>query len=422
MDIQLRAVVERDIMSLLTVLLADEPAILIQGPRGSGKSTVLKALAERHGGRLLDLDDDAVLARVRDDPFGTLNSDGPVLIDEFQREPRTLSAVKRMVDADPRPGRCVLAGSVSSGLLPIGSETLTGRVHRLLLPPLSTGEILATTDRVIPRLLSGQRRSRFDSAISRRQYFDLIVAGGYPAALLRPGAARRARWFSSYLGAVAERDLPSLVDVRHPAGLARLYRLIAQQTSGQLVVTKLADQLKMSPVATRSYLDLLLDVYLVRELPGWTAGVSAKTGRRPKLHVWDTGLAAAALGMDAARLASSGLAGSFMESFVVGEIGKQLAVVDEAVMVAHFRDRSGIEVDMIIERLDGSVLAIEVKSATSVNQADARGLRFLRDRLGDRFIRGILFHTGPLASSMDDRIDALPVSVLWGEYAPASTG
>jgi predicted AAA+ superfamily ATPase len=170
----------------------------------------------------------------------------------------------------------------------------------------------------------------------------------------------------------------------------------------------------MARSAASAYLDLLTHVYLVAELPGWTVGVSAKEGKRPKIHVTDTGLAAAAIGMDARRLASAGAAGQFMESFVFTEILKQLSIIDEPLTLAHFRDRSGVEVDLVIERADGRVVGVEVKSATSVNEADGRGLKFLRDRPGDRFQVGLVMYTGPLTGRLDDRIWATPVSALWG--------
>jgi predicted AAA+ superfamily ATPase len=204
-----------------------------------------------------------------------------------------------------------------------------------------------------------------------------------------------------------------MADIRHPGALPRLYRHIAQNTSTVVGRTDLGQPLGLSAVTGRAYLDLLMHVHLVRELPGWTAGISAKAGRRPKIHVTDTGLGAAAIGHDAQRLARGDLAGLFLESYVVAEIAKQAILVDEPLELAHFRDRSGTEVDLVIERPDGTVIAIEVKSATTINQADAKGLRFLRDRLGDRFHTGLLLHTGPLTAHLSDRLWAAPISTLW---------
>ena len=287
-----------------------------------------------------------------------------------------------------------------------------------MLPPLSTAEIVGSESRLLPALLSDDDPAPIVSTWRRPGYFEYLAAGGYPAALARPTRNSRRRWFASYLGSVAERDLPQIADIRHPGALPRLYRLIAQHTSTVLGRTALGEQLGLAPATARAYLDLLAPVYLVRELPGWTAGISAKAGRS-KIHVTDTGLAAAAIAADGHRLASGELAGLFLESYVVTELTKQAVLIDEPLTLAHFRDRSGIEVDIIIERPDGRVIGIEVKSATTTNQADARGLRFLRDRLGDRLQAGLLLHTGPLTARLSERIWATPVSALWGGTAPA---
>jgi hypothetical protein len=402
----------------IDTLLDEEPAILVEGPRGSGKSTILHRIAARRDAVTFDLDDEETLAVIREDVTTPLLSPGLVAIDEFQKVPEVLSVVKRVVDREGGAGRFLLAGSVSSALLPRGTETLTGRAHRLWLPPLSVGEVLQVPDRWLATVLATGDVPIVRTEVRRPQIFDLVVAGGYPGALLRdPGQPRR-RWFGAYLTAVADRDLPEFVDVRRPGAIGRLYRLVAERTAAPVVLSEFGDALGLHPSTVRTYADLLVRLYLLHELPGWTIGLSAKTGKRSKLHVTDTGLAAATLGMDARRLSQSPLGGSFVESFVLAELWKQAAVIDEPIRFSHFRDRSGVEVDVIIERVDGSVIAVEIKSATTVNRADARGLRFLRDRLGDRFAAGVMFHTGPLTGKLDDRIWATPISALWGGTQP----
>ena len=241
----------------------------------------------------------------------------------------------------------------------------------------------------------------------------MLAAGGYPAALRRATPVQRTCWFASYLATVTDRDLPDLIDVRHSGALSRLYRLIAQRTSSMAVNTELSQSLDVAQPTAASYRRLLERLYLTTELPGWTVGISAKTGHRAKVHVTDTGLAAGVLSLSAQGLATAAIGGGFLESFVVAELTRHATTIDEALTFAHFRDRSGVEVDIIIERPDGSVVAIEVKSARSVNQRDASGLTFLRDRLGDRFQCGILFHTGPLTARLGERVWAVPVAALW---------
>lgn len=310
--------------------MEEEPAILVEGPRGSGKSTLLRGIATARGGAVLDLDDPATARLVAEDPAGAVGGrSGLLLIDEYERVPDVLSVVKREVDRDGQPGRFLLAGSVSGRLLPTGSETLTGRAHRLVLPPLSAGEILGATSPLLERLIATGEPRRIESGLGRRDYFDLVAAGGYPAALARPTDQARRRWHASYLATVADRDLGPLAEVRHPGALSKLYRLVAEQTSSVVSRTALAERLGLNPGTARSYLDLLVRVFLISELPGWTVGVSAKVGRRPKLYVTDTGLGAAAIQLDAGRLAAGPVGGSFMESFVVNDLAKQVAVIGD---------------------------------------------------------------------------------------------
>jgi predicted AAA+ superfamily ATPase len=402
--------VTRDAHAVLAQFLVEEPAVLLEGPRGSGKSTLLRdVVAGSANTRLLDLDDDATVEVVARDPDTALSHDGLVVIDEFQRAPAVLRVVKRAVDRDPEPGRFLLAGSVSAPLLPTGSETLTGRVHRMVLPTLAAGEILAGSAR-----LSTPEPPNVVSSLSRPEYFDLVTAGGYPGALRRPTTTLQRRWLASYLASVADRDIPEATEVRHPGVLPRLYRLIAEQTSQVVGRSVIGQQLGLAPATSAAYVELLRHVHLVRELPGWTVGLSAKVGRRPKVHVADTGLGAAAIELESARLASGALAGAFMESFVLAELAQQASLVEEPLTLAHFRDRSGVEVDIVAERPNGEVIGFEVKSATSVNRADGKGLRFLRDRLGARFRVGIVFYTGTVTGRLDERIWATPIGALWG--------
>jgi uncharacterized protein len=405
--------VERWANPYIDGLLDEEPAILLEGPRGSGKSTLLRAIARRRNAVILDLDDDSVLRLVREDVDSALASPGLVAIDEFHRAPEVLSFVKRVVDRQGGAGRFLLAGSVSSYLLPPGTETLTGRAHRLSLMPLSAAEIFGSTNRWLGDLLTAAEPNNFRTSLERSEVFDVVAAGGYPAALRRSTSAQRTRWFSSYLSTVTDRDLPDLVDVRHSGALSRLYRLVAQRTSATALNTELAQSLDITQPTVASYRRLLERLYLTTELPGWTVGVSAKAGHRAKVHVTDTGLAAGVLSLSGQRLSTAAFGGAFLESFVVNELLRQATTIDEALIFAHFRDRSGIEVDVIVERPDGGVIAIEVKSARSVNQSDASGLRFLRERLGQRFECGILFHTGPITARLSDRVWAVPVAALW---------
>jgi uncharacterized protein len=412
--LHLRKDVSRQADPYIVQLLQEEPAVMLEGPRGSGKSTLLRAAVATHNGVLVDLDDEATLAQIRAGSFESLRSNRLVAIDEFQRAPEVLLSVKRIVDREGGTGRFLLAGSVSHRLLPKGSETLAGRVQRMQLLPLSAGELLGQSPQWLAQVLSSKKMPNVRSEWQRRDFFELLAAGGYPGALKRPTESLRRRWLSSYLSTIADRDLPDLADVRNAGALSRLFRLVSERSANLANYAELATRVGMTPQATRNYVGLLERCFLVKELPSWTIGVSAREGRKPKLHATDTGLATVALGADAEKLSKLPLGGALLETFVLTELLKQAAVIDVPLTFAHFRDRTGLEVDIILERPDGRFWAIEVKASIQAGAADVRGLRYLREHLGERFLGGVLFHTGPLTFKMEDRIWGTPVSALWG--------
>ena len=423
--IALTGLVPRPSEAFIAQLVGEEPAVMIEGPRGSGKSTLLRAIAAKFGGNVVDLDDAATLAEIRAGSDAPLTSNGLIAVDEFQRAPEVLSTVKRVVDRQGGVSRFLLAGSVSDRLLPKGTETLTGRVQRVTLLPLSAGEILRQPTSWLTQVLDGAGTvPNVRSDLRRDAVFDLVAAGGYPGALRRPTLTLQRRWLNSYLAMVADRDLPALVDIRSSGTVANLFRL-ASERSGQIVnLAELGQRLAIKPQTVRTYLTLLERCFLVDELPPWSVGVSARSGRRAKLHVIDTGLGASSIHADARKLSRLAFGGSLVESFVVSELRKQAAVIDEPLAFAHFRDHGGAEVDLIVERPDGTVVGIEVKASTLSGRSDAKGLRFLRDALGDRFTCGVVMQTGPLTVQLDDRIWATPIPALWGGggIVPGATG
>lgn len=335
-----------------------------------------------------------------------------------------LLTVKRIVDREGGVSRYLLAGSVSDRLLPRGTETLTGRVHRVTLRPLSAGEVLGQPTQWLPQVLEGNGEiPSIHTELRRDAVFELAAMGGFPGSLRKPTPALQRRWLNSYLATVADRDLPPLIDVRNPGALAKLFRLVVQRTSATVNLTECGNRLQVKPDTIRAYLNLLERLFLIDELPSWSVGLSAREGRRSKLHVTDTGLAAATLSADARKLGRLPIGGSIIESFVHSELRKQAALIDEPLEFAHYREVGGREVDLVIERGDGTVIGIEVKAATG-GSGDGKGLRFLRDALGDRFICGVVFQTGPLTVRLDDRIWATPIPALWGGggVVPGGTG
>lgn len=408
---------ERTVAELLT----EEPVLLLHGPRASGKTTLLRSLLAGGRGELVDLADDAVRNVAAEDPPGYLSGrEQPICIDEYQRLPAVLGAVKRTVDqSQGAPGAFVLTGSATGALLPRGTETLAGRSYELTLWPLSQGEIDGVQERFLDVSFDDPPAIRAlpPNTLSRGDLVDRVVRGGFPEAVRRERPEARRRWHTAYAARILDRDLADLVSVRQPPVFRRVLAVAAAQTAQLLNVARISSDLGAGRGAVDTYLELLTRLFLLLRVPAWSASPRSRVVQRPKLHVADSGLAASLLGLDAAALARSALAGPLVETFVVTELAKQCGWSSNIPGLSHYRDRDGREVDIMLERPDGRVVGVEVKSATAVNAADARGLLHVADALGDRFVHGYVLYTGDASIRLaDDRITATPIANLWAPF------
>ena len=415
--------VNRRLEEVAVSRMAESPVVLLQGPRSVGKSTLLRILAERYGGRVVDLDDPAVRAAVVDDPGLFVSGRRPVFIDEYQHVPVLLDSIKAELNRDGSPGRFILAGSTRFDSLPLASQSLTGRLHRLEILPLSQGELGGSEENLVAALLDdpGATVTPDASATSRDRYAELIAKGGFPLALERTEAAR-ARWFDDYLALCLERDLMEEGRVRQPAALAPLLTRLASQTAQVLNMSSAGRAVGLPASTASDYVRLFEAAFLVRLLPSWGRTLRSATGSRPKLHMVDSGLAARLLRLPPDKLSSLDPAalqqfGHLLETFVVGEVLKQASWMEHRPHVGYWRTHHGAEVDIVVEdSRDGSVVGIEVKSGSRIHSKDRRGLRILRDALGDRLTAGVVFYTGPHSiryKGPDAGIIALPLDRLW---------
>ena len=418
--------VQRRLEDVALRRMAESPVVLLQGPRSVGKSTLLRALAGQHDGRVVDLDDPGIRSAAADDPGLFVTGRGPIFVDEYQRVPELLDSIKAELNSDGSPGRFVLAGSTRFDALPLASQSLTGRLHRLDIQPLSQGEIDGHREGLIDRLMDDPAAvvSAVPSTATRDEYAMRLARGGFPLALARSRAARD-RWFDDYVALCLERDLLEAGRVRQPAALAPLLSRLAAQTAQILNMSRAGDGAGLSASTAADYIRLFESSFLVRLLPAWGKTLLAATAARPKVHMVDSGLAARLLRVAPEKLgrldaASLQQFGHLLETFVVGEVLKQTAWMEHRPHVGHWRTHNGAEVDLVIEDgRDGSVLGIEVKAGARVHAQDRRGLRMLRDALGERFVAGVVFHTGPHSiryrDQADDRIIALPIDRLWAD-------
>ena len=410
----LQRLVPRSVLPRLLEALADSPVVLLQGPRQSGKTTLARTLAHERGYEYLTLDDDVVRAAAAADPVRFVDDmPAKAVVDEVQRAPELFTALKRSVDRDRRPGRFLLTGSANLLLTPELADSLAGRMEAVPLYPLAQAELEGAEPRFLERLLSAGFRLARSERLGKG-LAELIVAGGYPAALARAPGTRRRAWYRDYVAALTQRDVLDIARVTSTEALARLMQVAASHTASMLNVSELAAPFQLSRPTIDTYLSLLRQLFLVDELPAWHSNRLKRLVKTPKLHVTDTGLAAALTNVSAdAVYRDRRLFGALLETFVYTELAKQASCRDDDLRLFHLRDRDGVEVDVVVEAHDGVVAGVEVKAAATVGEEDFKGLKRLRDSLGERFACGVLLHDGDSVLPFGDRLFAMPVARLW---------
>ncbi|HWK28679.1 MAG TPA: ATP-binding protein [Solirubrobacter sp.] len=395
--------------------LADTRVVVVIGARQVGKSTLVQHIAgERMGAAVLSLDDAGTRQAAASDPTGFVaDHSTPLVIDEVQRAPDLLLAIKARVDTEQRPGQYLLTGSANILTAPRIADALTGRAEYLRLGPLTQSEVHGAGGTLVSDLLDGRWPRALGVGVGRTAYAETVAAGGYPDARER-SAVRRARFFGSYLDTVIQRDLRSIAQVHDQDNVRRILSAIAAVSSSLMNVESLARDLGLPASTVRAHTSLLETLFLTVRLPAWSTNLLNRTIRTPKVFVADSGLLCHLTGAAPERLIADGnLAGPAFETFVVTELLRQAEWQEDVPRAFHFRDRDGREVDLVLERRDGSVAGVEVKAAASVTSADFRGLRHLRDKLGDRFKAGVVLYTGEHALPFGDRLAAVPISGLW---------
>jgi len=412
-------VVRRRLAPIMTARSRVTPVLLLEGPRGVGKSTLLAAFATSAGTPVVDLDQDAYLQLARSSPSVVADGDVPVLVDEYQRAPGLLAAIKARLNRETRPGMFVLAGSASFDSLPPGTQALTGRLQRLAVMPFTQTEIDGTNNRFVERMFEGDVPLDANLASTTRDdYVERVMRGGMPLALAQPSDVDRSRWFEAHVRQSLERDAGELRRIGRRTNLRTVLTRLAGQTGGLLSVNQVGTDTRMSWDAVSRYIELLESLFLVQRLPAWGVTVLPRSVETPKIHVVDSGIGAHLLRLSPAkmrRLDPAALTefGHLLESFVVQEVLRQAEWMEAPATAGHWRTRDNVEVDLVLERFDGSVVAIEVKASDHVDRSQLSGLAALRNRLGPAFVAGVAFHLGKAGYRADDRLFVLPVERLW---------
>jgi predicted AAA+ superfamily ATPase len=397
----------------VTAALRDTPVVMVVGPRQCGKTTLVRDLVA--GERAyITLDDDTVLEGAREDPAGFVRSLDRVTIDEVQRAPDLLRAIKQSVDRDRRPGRFLLTGSAHVLTLPTVSESLAGRLEVVTLLPLSRAETRGRRPAFLRKAFSGTLVKPPEEVIGD-ELVHAALTGGYPEMLRREAPGRRQAWARDYVGAIVQRDVRDIADVGRLDQMSRLLRVLAHH-SGQLTnFTQLGGQNNLDDKTTKKYVAVFEQLFLVRRIEPWFRNRLKRLVKTPRLHFLDSGLLSAIVGVTATRIARDRtLFGPVLETFVFAEVLKQSAWLGEQCSLSHYRDKDQDEVDLVIENEAGELVGVEVKAAATVNASDFKGLRKLADAAGATLRLGVVLYDGAQTVPFGDRLFAAPVSCVWG--------
>ncbi|MFL5294355.1 MAG: ATP-binding protein [Myxococcales bacterium] len=409
-----RGVFTRHLQTVLLDALADTPAVMIVGARQTGKTTLAKGLAEGPWrASYVTFDDPTSLEAALGDPVGFVAAlVQPVVIDEIQKAPSLLPAIKSTIDAHRKPGRFLLTGSANVLALPTVSESLAGRMEVSTLWPLSQGELQDRPERFIDRVFASEQ---FPTGQGTDDVVARIVRGGYPEAVTRTRRGRRRAFFDAYVDTILAREVEDIAAIEHLGTLRRLLRLAAVRGASLVNHSEWARAIAVPVSTLRRYWALLQTLYLVHELPAWASNRGKRLVRSPKFYVFDTGLCAALSGLDELALRrDTALLGPLLETFVAAELKKQIGWSRVRPTLYHFRTHGGDEVDLVLEDARGRIVGIEVKASHTVTASDLRGLGALASVAGKSWVQGLVLHLGTSAVPFGAGLGAYPIEALWG--------
>ncbi len=394
--------------------LADTPVVLIHGPRQCGKSTLSKTVGDDLGYDYITFDDNIQLAAAKADPVGFVAGlPERAVLDEVQRVPSLFLALKTAVDRDRSPGRFILTGSANVLLVPKLADSLAGRMEIIRLHPLAQCELFRSESSFIDSLFVGKfihrRHKRKGESLANR-----ITAGGFPAALARSSTYRRAVWYREYNETLLQRDVRDLTRIRGLDILPRLLQLASGQTAHLVNIAEMSSGFKQTRPTINDYVTLLERIFLIDHLQPWHRNRLKRLIKTPKLHLVDTGLGAALLGLDSTSLVKDrNMYGQLLETFVYQELRRQASWRSAHIEFYHYRDKDGAEVDVVLETGNDQVAGIEVKSGATVTSSDFLGLRKLRTSVGKSFTSGVVLYDGESVVGFGDGLYAIPIQLLW---------
>jgi hypothetical protein len=393
--------------------MADTPVVLVVGPRQAGKTTLVRQMAEQNL-RYLTLDDELTLLAAREDPVGMIRSLDRAIIDEIQRVPELLLAIKKSVDEDRRPGRFLLTGSANLMLLPTVADSLAGRMETCTLLPLSQSEMQGSGANWIDEAFQG-KLLKISTPVVGSELVETVLIGGYPEAVSRTTARRRTIWTRQYINAIIQRDVRDVANIDKIAQLPRFLRGLAQGAGQMCNYTQLGGEVQLDSKTAARYLSVFEQMYLLKRVDVWAKNQLSRVVKTPKLQFIDSGLLATLMDLGATQVQHDrSRFGNVLETFVYGELLKHTTTSEGDYRLLYYRDHDQLEVDVVIENGAGKLIGVEVKASATVKKSDLRGLKRLADVAGQQFKLGVILYDGKETLPLGDSLWAAPISTLWG--------
>lgn len=394
-------------------MMLERRVLLLNGPRQCGKTTLARELISEQT-EYRTLDDGTLREAAENDPQGFIKRHTHTLIiDEVQRVPSLLPAIKKAVDEDLRPGQYLLTGSANFQSLPAVTESLAGRIAKIRLRPLAHGEIQKNSPRFIESAFNQsfpQGRTPYD----REAILGIAFKGGFPEPMTLADRGRK-RWHIDYIDAMLERDLREIARIHRKNAMRELVNVLAAWSGKFMDLSAIGSGLSIQRQTIESYINALESLYLVERVAPWTKTDYARVGKQSRIFMVDSGLMASLLGwkMDQVRL-DADRSGKLMETFAHNEIMAQVDAENGHYELFHYRDREKREIDFLIEREDQALLGIEIKAGSLVGKNDFNHMKWFKNNLasGRPFI-GIILYSGEFPASFGDNLWAVPFGFLW---------
>ena len=409
-----RQYVPRHIETQVREALGAVPLIALQGPRRSGKFTLAKRVAEQWNLPFFSLEDEDCLDQVEDDPAGFLRDHPKAVIVALQRAPELVRELASTLTRDAEPGRYLVTSSVDlHKRTPLALE-LGNRMKTFTLLPFSQAEInLGRTPRFLERAFAAEF-PHFEMTGPTSDLVERVVAGSYPEALACPSTVELQSWLRTYARTQVEHQIQDI------AAVDKLYKLVeliksAATGAGQLLnLTEHATRLGVDSKTVARWLLLLEHLFVIDQVPAFHCKGLGRLVHSPKLQFIDSGLLTSLLRVDATSIASDRRTiEPLLGCLVYAEVVKAIAQSGVATDTWHYRDKDQVEISLVLEREQGALVGVDVKSGATVKRADFKGLVRLKEVTGKRFACGILLYDGEWIQKMDERLFSMPLKMLW---------